>query len=52
MSPDPPAAFIREVNGQRIRINPATIRMWDAKLKRMTDDGINVVAVLLNRLEF
>lgn len=48
--PDPPAAFIREVNGQRIRINPETIRVWDAKLKRMTGDGINVVAVLLNRV--
>ena len=49
-APDPPDAFIREVNGQRIRINPATIKGWDAKLKRMTDDGINVVAVLLNRV--
>ncbi|MFK7790855.1 MAG: DUF5722 domain-containing protein [Phycisphaeraceae bacterium] len=49
-APDPPAAFIREVHGQRIRINPATIKVWDAKLKRMTDDGINVVAVLLNRV--
>lgn len=49
-APDPPAQFIRQINGHRVRINPTTIRMWDAKLKRMTDDGINVVAVLLNGL--
>ncbi|MEM1353343.1 MAG: DUF5722 domain-containing protein [Planctomycetota bacterium] len=50
-APDPPAAFIREVNGHTIRLNPQAIREWDAKLKRMTDDGINVVAVLLNRVD-
>ncbi|MEM9345843.1 MAG: DUF5722 domain-containing protein [Planctomycetota bacterium] len=49
-APDPPAAFIREVNGHTVRLNPQTIREWDQKLKRMTDDGINVVAVLLNRV--
>ncbi|MEO0476728.1 MAG: DUF5722 domain-containing protein [Planctomycetota bacterium] len=49
-APDPPEAFIRQVNGHTVRFNPQTIRAWDAKLKRMTDDGINVVAVLLNRV--
>ncbi|MEM6504310.1 MAG: DUF5722 domain-containing protein, partial [Planctomycetota bacterium] len=49
-APDPPTSFIRQVNGHTIRFNPQTIRAWDQKLKRMTDDGINVVAVLLNRL--
>lgn len=47
---DPAPDFIRQVNGQRLRFNPKVIARWDAEIKRMTDDGINVVAVILNPL--
>lgn len=47
---DPAPEFIRQSHGQRLRFNPKVIRQWDTDLTRMTNDGINVVAVILNPL--
>lgn len=47
-APDPGPEFVRTVNGETLRFDPATLAAWDAEVKRMTDDGINVVAVFLN----
>ncbi|MEM1028220.1 MAG: DUF5722 domain-containing protein, partial [Planctomycetota bacterium] len=49
-APDPGPEFTREINGHTVRFSPKVIADWDADLKRMTDDGINVVAVFLNQL--
>lgn len=50
-APDPGPEFTREVNGHTLRFSPETIAEWDADLIRMTNDGINVVAVFLNQLQ-
>ncbi len=49
-APDPGPEFTREVNGHTLRFSPQTIAAWDADLIRMTNDGINVIAVFLNAL--
>ncbi|MEO0514979.1 MAG: DUF5722 domain-containing protein [Planctomycetota bacterium] len=50
-APDPGPEFTRKVNGHTLRFSPQTIAEWDADLIRMTNDGINVVAVFLNALQ-
>ncbi|MEM1209525.1 MAG: DUF5722 domain-containing protein [Planctomycetota bacterium] len=47
---DPPAEFIREVDGVRLRFNPRAIRDLDRKVSELTRFGVNVVAVFLNRV--
>ncbi|MEM9752281.1 MAG: DUF5722 domain-containing protein [Planctomycetota bacterium] len=47
---DPPPLFIREVDGVRLRFNPQAVRELDRKVKELTDFGVNVVAVFLNRV--
>ena len=47
---DPPAGFIRQVDGVTLRFDPADVRALDQKVRRLTELGINVVAVVLNRL--
>ena len=49
-APDPGPEFTREINGHTVRFSPQVIVDWDADLERMTDDGINVVALFLNQL--
>ncbi len=41
---------MRRVGEARVRFDPEAIRDWDTQIKRMTGDGINVVAVILNPL--
>lgn len=50
-APDPGPEFTREVNGHTLRFSPETIAEWDADLIRMTQDGVNVIAVFLNQLQ-
>ncbi|BAM03963.1 hypothetical protein PSMK_18040 [Phycisphaera mikurensis NBRC 102666] len=48
---DPPAAFIVNRDGQRLRFDPATVRHWDEQIGEMTRRGLHVTVVFLNQLQ-
>ena len=48
-APDPPAAFRLRVDGLTVRLDPSVVAAWDRRVRPLTEAGVNVVAVVLNR---
>ncbi|WP_145445605.1 DUF5722 domain-containing protein [Mucisphaera calidilacus] len=46
--PDPPAQWIRHEQGVRLRLDPEAVASLDQRVRALTDQGVNIVAVILN----